>query len=122
MPKENNVTMNTEITFNNLPEAVKELRTELSEIKRLLLEKSNEHAPEGDTLLNIQQAAALLNLSVTTLYGYVSRAEIPVMKKSKRLYFSKKELFEFVKTGRKKTVSEIEAEAETVLANHKKKR
>lgn len=111
-----------QITHNNLPEALTQLRTDVSEIKRLLLEKSNEHTPEGDTLLNIQQAAALLNLSVTTLYGYVSRAEIPVMKKSKRLYFSKKELFDFVKAGKRKTVSEIEADAENSLANHKKKK
>ena len=106
------------LTFENLPEAVTQLRIDIGEIKRLLLEKSNEHL-ETPQLLTIQQAAEFLNLSVPTLYGYVHRSAIPVMKKSKRLYFSKKELFEFVKAGRKKTVSEITAEADTYLKEKK---
>lgn len=77
--------------------------------------------PEADQLLTIQQAAEFLNLSVPTLYGKVHNAEIPVCKRSKRLYFSKQELFEYVKAGRRKTVTEIAAETENYLSNRKKK-
>lgn len=112
-----------EITYNNLPEAVTQLRFEISEIKRILLEKSNSNQPNPDQLLTIQQAAEFLNLSVPTLYGYVHRSSIPVCKRpgTKRLYFSREELQQWVKAGRKKTISEIESEAENYLANRKNK-
>jgi excisionase family DNA binding protein len=64
-----------------------------------------------DQLLTIQEAAEFLNLSVATIYSKVSKCEIPVMKRSKRLYFSRTELTEYIKEGRQKTVAEIEAEA-----------
>jgi len=108
-----------QITHNNLPEAVTQLRSDVSDIKRLLLEKSNEPQQEADQLLTIQQAAELLNLSVPTLYGYVHRAEIPVCKRSHRLYFSKQELTDWIKAGRKKTASEISAEADQYLRKKK---
>lgn len=68
-----------------------------------------------DQLLTIQQAAELLSLTVPTLYSKVSKGELPVMKRGKRLYFSRTELLEYLKAGRKKTNAEIEAEAETYL-------
>ena len=42
---------------------------------------------EADKLLTIRQVAEVLTLSVPTIYGLVSRSEIPCMKKGKRLYF-----------------------------------
>lgn len=64
--------------------------------------QGNTTQPEPEQLLTVQQAAELLNLSVPTLYGYTQRAEIPVCKRGKRLYFSKQSLFEWIKDGRKK--------------------
>jgi excisionase family DNA binding protein len=67
----------------------------LSNIENLLLDlkhSNKENQPESDQLLTIQQAGELIKLSVPTLYGYVSRNEIPFSKKGKRLYFSKQEL------------------------------
>jgi predicted DNA-binding transcriptional regulator AlpA len=104
-----------EMTFEKLPQAVSRLYTKLENIERLLLERIKEPQTSPEQLLNIQQAGNLLNLSVATLYGYVQRAAIPVSKKGKRLYFSKAELLEWVKEGRKKTISEIEAEADQYL-------
>jgi len=72
-----------------------------------------------DQLLTIQQAGDLLNLSIPTLYGYVHRAEIPVCKKGKRLYFSKDDLTNWIKEGKKKTVAEISAEADMYLTKRK---
>jgi len=71
--------------------------------------------PETDQFLTIQKAAEMLCLSVPTIYGLVHDAKIPVSKKGKRLYFSKQELTEWIKTGRKKTVSEISSEADNYL-------
>ena len=76
---------------------------------------------EQDSLLNIQQAATLLGLSVATLYSKVSKAEIPVSKQGNRLYFSKQELTNWIKTGRKKTISEMQADAEKYLHTKNKR-
>jgi excisionase family DNA binding protein len=78
------------------------------------------HEPEADELLTIEDAADLLKLAKSTVYGLVSRSEIPYSKKSKRLYFSKLELLEWVRTGRNKTTAEISAEA-TNYINRKRK-
>lgn len=111
----------TEVTHDTLPKAVTLLLTDVSEIKRLLLERSNANQPEADQLLTIQQAAEFLNLSVPTLYSKSHSRTIPVSRKGKRLYFSRQELTDWVKSGKKRTVLEIEAEAENYLSNKKKK-
>jgi hypothetical protein len=46
------------------------------------------------------------------VYALSSSGRIPVFKKSKRLYFSRDQLLDWVKTGRKKTIDEIEQEAQ----------
>ena len=112
--------MTEKLTFNELPEAVAQLYTKLTHIERLLQGQSNNFQPEADKLLTVQEAAEFLNLSAVTIYGYVQRQEIPVNKRSKRLYFSKNELTEWIKEGRKKTVSEIADEAVDSLISKKK--
>lgn len=76
--------------------------------------------PETDQLLTVPQAAEFLSLSIPTVYGLVSRAELPVNKRGKRLYFSKQELTDWIKQGRKKTLSETATEAEAYLIDRKK--
>jgi excisionase family DNA binding protein len=88
--------------------------------KILTSQKPEQPQPETDQLLTIQQVAELLSLSVPTIYGLVSRSEIPCMKKGKRLYFSKQELTDWIKTGRKKTLAEIDSEADAYLLTKKK--
>ena len=68
-------------------------------------------------LLSIDEAVVLLNLAKPTVYNLVSSGKIPVMKKSKRLYFSCNELLNWLKSGRKKTIDEIEEEAKSYVAN-----
>jgi len=96
------------------------IESKLSCIENLLLDlkhkpKEVESPNHPEQLLTIQQAGSFLNLSIPTIYSKVSRNEIPYMKRGKRLYFSHAELLEYVKTGRKKTNSEVEAEANSYL-------
>lgn len=70
---------------------------------------------QPEQLLTIQQAAEFLSLTVPTIYSKVSKGELPFMKRGKRLYFSKTELMEYIKAGRKQTKAELENEAETYL-------
>lgn len=84
--------------------------------------KQESKAPtdQPEQLLTIQEAAEFLSLTVPTMYSKVSKREIPVMKRSKRLYFSRTELLEYLKDGRKKSNAEIEQEAKAFLLNTKK--
>lgn len=98
------------------------LEARLSNIEKLLLDLKHgtkEKESSIEQLLTIEQAAEFLNLAVPTLYTKVHKREIPFMKRSKRLYFSKDELTDYLKAGRKKTVSEITSEAEQYLIKRK---
>ena len=109
------------LTFDKLPEAVAMLTKEVSELKRLLIEKQEQPTTDQlEQLLTVQGAAEFLGLTVPTIYSKCSRNEIPFMKRSKRLYFSSTELMEYLKDGRKKSNAEIEQEAEAYLLNNKK--
>jgi hypothetical protein len=108
-------------TFDQLPQAVKELFDKVENIERLLLSQSNELQPEADQLLTIQQAGEILHLTVPTMYGLVQRAEVPVCKRGKRLYFSKQELTNWIMSGRKKTIQEISEETDSYLNSTRRK-
>ena len=107
------------LTFDKLPQAVTLLFDKLSNIEKMLLENHNNSQSTNDELLTIQQAGAYLNLSVPTMYGLTQRAEVPFMKKSKRLYFSKAELLDWLQKGKRKTLAETANEANNYL-NKKK--
>ena len=112
--------MEQNLTFDQLPKAVTMLTKEVSELKRLLIEKQEQTPTEQpEQLLTVQEAAQFLNLTVPTIYSKVSKGELPVMKRSKRLYFSSTELMAYLKEGRKKSNAEIEQEAEAYLSNNK---
>jgi len=109
------------LTFDQLPKAVTMLTNEISELKKLLLEKrEKQQTKQPEQFLNIQEAAKFLNLTVPTIYSKVCKRELPCMKRGKRLYFSSIELMQYIKEGRKKSNAEIEQEAEAYLSNNKK--
>jgi len=110
----NNSGVNITINAGQLIEAIDHA---VAKTRKDLAEQVGAPYPESEQLLTIQQAGEILNLSVPTLYGYVHRAEIPVCKRGKRLYFSKQELLEWIKQGRKKTFAETTVEAEYYLKN-----
>ena len=61
------------------------------------------------------QAAKFLGITLPTLYSKVSRGELPYMKRGKRLHFSRTELMDYIKAGRRLTNEEIEAKAHTFI-------
>ena len=114
--------MNTILTptFDQLPYVVAQLTNELQELKNLLLQKVNSN-PEIETPLNIKDVSKLTELSLPTLYGYVQRNEIPFYKKGNRLKFFKSEIIDWIKTGKQKTIKEVEADTDQFLSNRRKK-
>ena len=108
--------MKENLSFDQLPTAVTELTNKISELKRLIVEKGEDKSTETpEQFLTIQEAAQFLNLTVPTLYSKVSRRELPVMKRGKRLYFSNAELIDYIKDVRKKSNSQIEIEAQDYI-------
>lgn len=101
------------------------IEARLNNIETLLLDlkhtpKEHGEQPETGELLTVQDTAKFLSLSVPTIYTLISKGELPVMKRSKRCYFSKVELINYLKQGRKRTQAEIESEADTYLVKKNK--
>lgn len=89
------------ISFNDLPEAISEVLKRISRIEEIITAPS---PPEqGEELLNAQQAADLLQITLPTLYNKVAKREIPHIKKHKRLMFYRSELMDYLNSGRRKT-------------------
>jgi hypothetical protein len=111
-----------EINHNNLPQAMTLIIQKMDRLECIILDKITQ--PENDKMLTIAEAAAEVKLSVATLYGYVSRRQIPYSKppNSKRLWFSKQDLICWMREGRKKTMEQISAEANSAFSLKKVKR
>jgi excisionase family DNA binding protein len=98
--------------FEDLPDIIGELFTRIDSIEKLLREYIVNTTSVNDELLTISEAAILLKLSVATIYSKVCRNEIPANKQGKRLYFCREELLNWIKSGRIKTIAEIQQKTE----------
>ena len=74
----------------------------------------------GNELMNVQQVAEYLTLSVQTIYGLVHKMEIPNAKLGKRLYFKKSEIDDWISRSKRKTRVEIEQEASNYFLRNRK--
>lgn len=109
------------LTLETLPKAFFQLTIEVSEIKRLLLEKSTEQ-PTPDRWLNLEQLCEYHpdKPKKPTVYMWISAGAIPVHKSGKRLRFLKSEIDNWLLKGKKKTLAETAIEANNYLASKKK--
>jgi excisionase family DNA binding protein len=85
----------------------------------LQLQPSNQDIIQKD-FLNIQEAAEFLNLAVPTIYGLVSKREIPSLKIGKKLAFKRLDLIALLETGRRNTKKELIALGEQSLKKTQK--
>ena len=108
--------MNTDITFEKLPEAVSFLIREIQDIKETLIQQGKQTAVQETRIFDIDETAAFLNLSKATIYSKKSKNEIPFMKKGNRLYFSEAKLIEYLEEGKNTTNREIEAAANAYIS------
>ncbi|MBE7687847.1 helix-turn-helix domain-containing protein [Tenacibaculum finnmarkense] len=105
-----------QITFENLPTVLNEVLELQKELKNLLLSEDTSSQPELETPLNIKQVSKLTELSVPTIYLYVSGRKIPHYKQGNKLRFFKSDIIAWIKKGKVKTISEIEADANVLLS------
>ena len=110
------------ITLETLPKAFTQLANEIIEIKKLLLEKSNEQPTEIDRWFDLNELCIYHpdKPSKPTVYGWVHAGNIPVHKGSKKLRFLKSEIDKWLKQGSKKTLAETDAEAEKYCKSKKR--
>ncbi|WP_207424996.1 helix-turn-helix domain-containing protein [Pedobacter sp. SYSU D00535] len=106
------------LTFEQLPEAIRVLIEKVNNIEALLTDLRQKESDE-DKIYTVAEAAAFLNLSIHTIYSKVSRQEIPVNKQGKKLYFYKSELIQWIRAGKVKTTAELELEANGFLEKRK---
>jgi excisionase family DNA binding protein len=100
-----------QITHDNLPQAVSGLYDKLEALEKLIKNNAGSPLPESDEIFNVKQTANFLDLAVATIYTDVHKRNIPHFRTGGRLYFSKQELTEWIKSGRRRTTSEIALEA-----------
>jgi predicted DNA-binding transcriptional regulator AlpA len=74
--------------------------------------KIGENKAGNDEIGGIDVAIKLTGLAKPTIYSLCSERKIPHSKQGKRLYFSRLELLEWIKNGKRKTNAEIAVEAE----------
>lgn len=110
------------LTLETLPKAFTSLTNEVSEIKRLLLEKSNEQPIETDRWFDLSELCIYHPDKPTkpTVYGWVNAGTIPVHKGGKKLRFLKSEIDNWLRQGRKKTLAETASEADQYLTKKKR--
>jgi excisionase family DNA binding protein len=102
-----------EISFENLPKAVAHLVNELAEIKSLVVKGQSPTVPQKRVPIGIEEACRIIGKAKPTVYALVRKRLLPCYKNGKKLYFFEDELLEWIAKGKKKTLSEIESEAET---------
>lgn len=90
---------------------VSEFKSLITETVAGVLEDHKSNKEDSQMLMNIQEAAALINLAIPTLYEKTSKRIIPHYKHGKKLLFKKSELLAWVESTKRKTVHEIRQEA-----------
>ena len=79
-------------------------------VRKAFSEFSPKSSYSDDKPLNIDEAAAFLQMPKSSIYQLTSTQKIPFMKIGKPLFFFKKDLLAWLETGRKKTQKQIESE------------
>lgn len=108
-----------EISFENLPKAVAHLVSELAEIKTLVEKGQVPTVSPKRTPIDIEETCRIIGKAKSTVYALVRKRLIPCYKNGKKLYFFEDELLDWISEGRKKTLQEIEFEAETEFKRRK---
>ena len=108
------------MSFDKLPEAVSFLISEVSELKSTLgaAQKPNEN--KRRLPIGIDEVCVLTAKAKPTIYALVRKRIIPCYKSSKKLYFYEDEIIAWIEGGKRKTGSEIKAEAENYSQNKRR--
>lgn len=93
----------TNLTIDDITQAIR------NELKAYFEDK--QEIEREDEIGGIELAIEVTGLAKPTVYGLVSERKIPHSKRGKKLYFSRRELLEWLASGKRKTRDEIAADA-----------
>lgn len=98
-----------------------ELRNVIIDCVSHCLKHYRQPEAEPRDTMTVPESAEFLGISKASIYGKVSRNEIPFMKPkgSSRLYFSRQDLEKYIKDGRQKTRQEVRADAVNLIKKKK---
>lgn len=114
-----NVSM-TQITFNQLPQAVGEL---IDSVKQIQSQLSTLSQSDQEEWMNLDQLVLYLpdKPSKATIYRKVRNREIPFTKRGKHLIFQRSKIDSWLSSGAIKTLEEIREESEENFVNKKRR-
>jgi excisionase family DNA binding protein len=102
-----------QISFDKLPEAVAHLIKEVTQIKEMVeCSQSQNSIPTKRVPIGIEQACQIIGKAKPTVYSLVRKRLLPSYKNGKKLYFFEEELLDWISSSKRKTIQEIEAEAQ----------
>lgn len=105
----------SEISFNDMPQALAYLIGKVNKLEALLNESVfQSYGQESDRWFNLQELCEYLpdRPARQTVYSWIGQRLIPYHKKGKKLQFLKSEIDNWLKSDKRKSLSEIQAEAE----------
>lgn len=102
---------------------VSELKGEVQDLKSLVLQLVGQ-PKDPDLWFNLQELREYIpeHPAQSTIYRWVGERSIPYHKRGRKLYFSKKEIDAWLKTGRHKTDSEMSEDAISFINNRREVR
>lgn len=106
------------IAFEQTQQDVVEVKNDLKELKAYLLRMA-ESQNQADDPKPIEEIEKLTGYTRNTLYGYCRENKIPHHKKNGRLFFFKSEIIDWIKEGKRKTIQEVEADADLIFSKKK---
>jgi len=103
--------------MNLLDEINLKLDTILSEIGSQTAKSENKS--DQEVFMTVAEAASFLRLSTSRVYTLISKKELPFLKRTKRCYFLKSELIDYLKKGRELSNSEVSEATDNILEKRK---
>ena len=113
--------MNEVITFETMPKAMAYLINKVEALEKKLLEKNEVPTTPADKWFNIDELKDYLpdHPAKQTIYGWVSKREIPFHKGGKKLRFLQSDIDAWLSNGKRRSKSELKDEANKYCETHK---
>ena len=115
-----------DLTFNDLPQVVAELRDEVIGMKVLLSDlqkgQTQQKMQRMRRTMNVDEASNYLRMPLNTLYMKLQKGEVPATKPGKRWVLYQDELDKWLEANRRNAVPlTADEENEAILASHRRK-
>ena len=110
------------LSFNELPNAIEEVLQRLTAIETTINARLAPAIPPEPEFMTIEQVAALLNLSVQTIYGKCHRRQIPFTKSGKKLSFRRSAILNWLAENDRPTAAETRRATITTAARAMERR